>query len=101
MIKKKLDQYLLRKIIGAHSKVPVEFLYLETSTTPLNSILKSRRINYLHTILGRSDLELTRKIYNAQKQDPIKGDWVTLVKEDLKLVNIHLSDKEISETKKS
>ena len=28
---KKLDQYLLRKIIGAHSKVPVEFLYLETS----------------------------------------------------------------------
>ena len=46
---KKLDQYLLVKIIGAHSKVPVELLYLETSTTPLDFILKSKRINYLHT----------------------------------------------------
>ena len=67
----------------------------------MNFIIKSRRINYLHTILGNSDLELTRKIYKAQKQDPINGDWITLVKEDLKLVNIHLNDKEISEAKKS
>ena len=28
---KKLDQYLLRKMLRAHSKVPVQFLYLETS----------------------------------------------------------------------
>ena len=98
---KKLDQYLLRKIIGAHSKVPVELLYLETSTTPLDFILKSRRINYLHTILNRNDTELTKKIYNAQKLDPVKGDWVTLVKEDLETIEIHLSEEEIVKTKKT
>ena len=52
---KKLDNCLIRKIIGAHSKVPVKFLYLETSATPIEFILKSRRINYLHTLLSRSD----------------------------------------------
>ena len=61
---KKLDQYLLRKIIGTHAKVPVEFLYLETSATPIDFILKSRRINYFYTILCRSDSELTKRIYN-------------------------------------
>ena len=28
---KNIDQYLLQKILGAHSKVPLEFLFLETS----------------------------------------------------------------------
>ena len=43
---KKLDNYLIRKIIGAHSKVTVEFfLYLKTSATPTEFILKSTRID--------------------------------------------------------
>ena len=62
-----LDQYLIRKIIGAYSKVPVEFLFLETSAIPIDFILTSRRLNYLHTILSRGDNELTKKIYFAQQ----------------------------------
>ena len=50
---KVIDQYLLRQILGAHSKVPVEFLYLESSGIPIDFILTSRRLNYLHTILSR------------------------------------------------
>ena len=60
-----LDQYLLRQIIGAHSKVPVEFLFLETSAIPINYVLTSRRLNYLHILLNRSDEELTKQIYTA------------------------------------
>ena len=48
----------------------------------------------------RSDQELTKKIYHAQKRDPIKGDWVTIVKEDLNTVNINMDEEEISKTKK-
>ena len=79
----------------------MEFLYLETSATPIEFILKSRRINYLHTLLSRSDSELTKKIYHAQKCNPIKGDWVTIVMEDLETVNINLDEDEIGKTKKS
>ena len=49
----------------------------------------------------RSDSELTKRIYNAQKRDPIKGDWVTLVQEDLKTMKIYLNEEEINKTKKS
>ena len=73
----KLDQYLIRKIVGAHSKVILEFLYLETSAIPLDFVLTSRRLKFLHTVLSRSDNELTKKIYIAQKTDPIKGTGCT------------------------
>ena len=48
-----LDHYLMRYIFGAHSKVPIELLYLETKSIPLDFILASRRINYLHNILTK------------------------------------------------
>ena len=78
----KLDQYLIRKIIGAHSKVPIDFLYLETSAIPVDFVLTSRRPNYLHTVLSQSDSEMTKRIYLAQKSDPVKGDRVHHIKED-------------------
>ena len=97
----KLDQYLLRKILGAHSKVPLEFLYLETSAIPVDFVLASRRLNFLHTVLSRSDNEMTKRIYIAQKNYPIKGDWVNQVEEDLVKMGIKMDDLEISLMKKS
>ena len=58
----KLDQYLLRKIIGAQSKVPIEFLYLETSAIPVDFVLSSRRLNFLQTVLAQNDTEMTKRI---------------------------------------
>ena len=96
-----LDHYLLRQIIGAHSKVPVEFLFLETSTIPIDIILKSRRLNYLHIILNRSDNEVTKQIYAAQKSDPIKGDWAHIVGEDIEKVHLDIEEGQIVNIKKS
>ena len=66
---KTLDNFLIQQIIGAHSKVPVELLFLETSAIPIDFVLTSRRLNYLHTILNRRDNGLTKNIYMAQKQN--------------------------------
>ena len=49
-----VDHQLLRLICDGHSKTPIEFCYLETASLPLKSILSSRRIMYLHHILGRN-----------------------------------------------
>ena len=97
----KLDQYLIRQIVGSHSKVPIEFLYLETSAIPVDFILTSRRLNYLHTVLSRSDSEMTKRRYLSQKSNPIKGNWVHHIKEDLEKVGIIQDDNEISAMKKS
>ena len=96
----KLDQYLMRKIVGCHSKVPIEMLYLETNTIPLDFILASRRINYLHNIVSKTDDELTKRVYEQQKKDPCKGDWCELVEKDMDMVNLDMDKNSIKDMPK-
>ena len=50
-----VDEHLLRSLVAAHSKTPLEFLYLETGAVPIRYIISSRRMIYLHTILRREE----------------------------------------------
>ena len=47
----KLDEGLLRFLLGSHSKAPIEMLYLESGATPIRFVVSSRRLHYLRTIL--------------------------------------------------
>ena len=90
------DEALLRGVLGAHPKIPLEALYLETKSIPIRFIVASRRIMYLHAILQRDDNEMVRRVYEAQKNDPSPGDFTELVKHDREQINLNLSDEEIS-----
>ena len=92
----KADEALLRGILGAHPKIPIEALYLETKSTPIRYIIASRRIMYLHAILKKDETEMLRRVYEAQTNDPSPGDFTELVKQDRDLINLNLSDSEIS-----
>ena len=59
-----------------------KFYYLETAAIPIKHIITYRRIMYLHNILNRSEGELVRRVYIAQKNNPTKGDFIELVKKD-------------------
>ena len=79
-----VDHQLMRVIChNAHSKTPVEFLYLETAAQPLKNVISSRRIMYLHNILSRNSDELVKRVFDAQKNNPTQGDFICLVKSDL------------------
>jgi hypothetical protein len=91
-----LDHYLMRQILGAHSKVPIELLYLETSAIPMEYVIASRRINYLRHIASRSNSELVKRVYNAQRQNPEKGDWCVRVEKDMAMVGLKMSEAEMS-----
>ena len=67
-----VDEYLLRGIFKAHSKGPIESLYLETGTIPIRYIIKKRRINYLHHLLTRESTELINKVCLAQRRKSCK-----------------------------
>jgi hypothetical protein len=95
-----VDEALLRGLVDGHAKLPLAALYLELGQVPLRFILASRRILYLHTILSRDDEELTKKIYQAQKADPMEGDFSELVAEDIKMLDINKTDDEIREMNK-
>ena len=46
-----LDKTLLRKVLGVPGSTPSEAFYLELGILPVGTIIKARRLNYLHTIL--------------------------------------------------
>ena len=79
-----VDQALIRSILSAHKSTTKEVLYLETGTIPIRWIIPQRRINYLKHILSRNKNELIRKVFEAQKEHPTKGDFIELVTKDLK-----------------
>jgi hypothetical protein len=91
-----IDQYLLRGLVKAHAKVPLEHLYLETAALPIPYIVSARRLIYLQTILHRSDEEITKRIYMCQYNNPSPGDWCNLVEEDFNQIGIHMSREHIT-----
>ena len=44
----------------------------------------------------RTDNEIIKKVYMAQRKSPCKGDWVNLVEEDLKSINIDFNEETIA-----
>ena len=96
---KTLYNFLIQQIIGAHSKVPVELLFLETSAIPIDFVFTSRQLNYLHTILNTKDNELTKNIYMAQNKT-MKGDWAQKVGEDITRVQLDMDENNIKNMNK-
>ena len=78
----KVDEYLLRQILYAHSKTPIEMLYLEMGIIPIKYVIISRRINYFKHILNSSLHELIRKAFEAQRRKPIRNDRVLTLEEN-------------------
>jgi hypothetical protein len=62
-----IDKYLLRGLVGAHAKVPLEHIYLELAALPIIYVLSVRRMIYLQTLLKRHDNEVTKKCTYARK----------------------------------
>lgn len=96
----KVDEQLLRKILSAHSKTPIELLYLELGAIPVRFMLKSRRINFLWYLLHDKEGSLLKNFFQAQCEQPIRGDWVSTVKQDLSDLCINMSFEEIQNTSK-
>ena len=93
-----VDEHLLRSLVHGHAKTPLEFIYLETGSLPLRFVIASRRMCFLQTILRREDRELTKRVYKEQRENPVKGDFYTLVKEDFKNIGEVLDESNIVNT---
>ena len=78
-----MDEHLLIYLVNGHAKTSKEFLYLESGAIHIKFIISSRRMLYLQTILKRSEDELTKRVYLAQKADAVKGDFAKLIKTDI------------------
>ena len=79
-----LDRNLLRQILNSPISTPKESLYLELGLVDIETIIKSRRINYLHYLCTRQESEMIFKFFTAQWKNPTnKQDWTEQVRSDL------------------
>ena len=87
----KVDLMLAQKALKLSSKSSRCLILLELQIMSVDFIIKSKRIKYLHTLLTSDISSLARKVFLQQQLDPIKGDFVSLVKKDLSDCKIGLS----------
>ena len=70
--------------MGASASVTKEALYLELGCVNLGTIIKGRRVNYLHYLASQSSDTMLHKFVLAQwRHSSIKQDWTQQVKSDL------------------
>jgi hypothetical protein len=74
-----------------------EILFLESGALPLSHILSIRRLGYLHTILNSDDKEIIKRIYKTQRENPVAGDWVLLIQEDIRKYKIDITEEKIAQ----
>ena len=87
----RIDEQFLRKIFSSPISTPKVLLYTEAGATPIRFILMSRRLNFVWYILHEDEDSLIRRFFDAMCSNPIKGDWATTVKEDLKQLNMDMN----------
>ena len=60
----------------------------------------SRRLDHLHYILNEDEDSLLRSFFTAQRESPVRGDWVMTVTNDMRELEINMTIEEIAETSK-
>ena len=83
-----LDLTLLRKVTRVPFSTPTETYYRELGILSIETILKKRRINYLHYLLNRKEDEMLYTFFTTQLNNPTPGDWTEQVKLDCLDLNI-------------
>jgi hypothetical protein len=78
-----LDVTFFRTLFEVPQTVPTVSLFLETGSFSIRTILKVKRINYLHYLLNIRETEMLSKFFKAQWDSPIKSDWTIEVKNNL------------------
>ena len=83
-----VDRLLLRRILAVPESTCIEALYLETGCLDIATVMKAKRVNYLHYLLKENEETMLYKFFKAQWTWPVRGDWTIQVKEDLEDFNI-------------
>ena len=78
-----LDVMFFRTLFEVPQTVPTVSLFLETGSFSIRTILKMKRINYVHYLLNLKETEMLSQFFRAQWDNPTKSDWTTEVENNL------------------
>ena len=89
-----VDNALLR-IFEAPASTPTHMFYLELGCIPIRYIIINRRIMFLQYLLKQDEDSILQNVFMVQKDNPVKGDWIVQVKQDLYEIKVRESMEQI------
>ena len=75
-----LDRDLICQILSLPQSTPSEALYLESCCLNIGTLVKMRRVNYLHYLLKCDNNSMLSTFFHAQYAIPVRGDLSEQVK---------------------
>ena len=91
-----MDKSFFQKLLKVPQSTPSEAFFLELGVLPIGTIIKFRRICYLHNVLKRKKSSMLYRFFITQWLKPCRGDWVLQVQRDLQDFQIVMDLDEIS-----
>ena len=96
-----VDYYMLRQAWETSSKTSSCLIMLDMGLLPLRYMIKMKRLGYLHCLISKDDSSLVKQVFRKQVIDPIRGDFINDIYNDLKELQTNLSFEQIFSLSKS
>ena len=74
---------MMRRILSLPESTSNEALYLESGCVDIDTVIKGKRVIYLHYLVKENKDNMLFKFFKAQWDRPGRGDWTSQVKVDL------------------
>ena len=97
----KIEESVLQKIFKTKLSCPCHLLYLEAGIMPARYQIHRQMLVFLQYILQQPKHSLMYKVYEAEKQSPTKGGWVSETSKLFTLYNIDMTFIEVQNMKTS
>ena len=78
-----LDLTFFRSLFEVPHTVPTVSLFLETGSFSIRTIIKVKRVIFLHYLVNLEKSEMLSKFFFAQWEKPAKSDWTVEVRKNL------------------
>ena len=77
------DMLLLRKILAVPESTCTEALFLETGCLDIETIIKGRRLKFLHYLVKVDKNTMLYQFFKVQLDHPVGGDWTIQCRKDM------------------
>ena len=96
-----LDLVFFRSLFEVPQTTPTAAFYLETGSLSIGTLLKVKRINYLHYLVNLDKSEMLSKFFLAQWESPVALDWTLEVQKNLTEFGLSTDLEEIKKMSKN
>ena len=90
-----LQMKFLKRMVETPKSTPNVVTLLELGVLPIETAIRSRQLNYLHSILTREDRDPVKRTYKELKKFTAQQDWAKEIEETRVRFGISLRDEEI------